>query len=94
MGEEVIAVAFEIVANEAAVITVGDEADALGEKRILDLDFFQADRPLLAGNFGEAGEFIHQIALAHAAHREGELRPERQTVHDRSEGKADQRGGK
>jgi len=44
MGEEVVAVALEIVANEIAIIAVGDEADAFGEERILDLDLLQADR--------------------------------------------------
>ena len=68
MGEEVVAVALEIVADEIAVIAVGDEADALGEERVLDLDFFQPDRALLAGDFGEAGDFVDQVALAHAPH--------------------------
>ena len=64
MGEEVVAVALEIVANEVGVVAVGDEADALGEERILDLDLFQPDRALLAGDFGEAGDLVDQFALA------------------------------
>ena len=52
MGEEVVAVALEIVADEVGVIAVGDETDAFGQERIFDLDFFESDRSGLAGNFG------------------------------------------
>ena len=90
MGEEVVAVALEVVADEIAVIAVGDEADALGQERVVDLDFFKADRPLLAGDFGEAGEFVDQVALGHAPQREGEFGAERQAVEDRGEREADQ----
>ncbi len=93
MGEEVVAVAFEIVADEIVVVAVGDEADALGEEGILDLDLLQPDRPLLAGDFGEAGDFVDQVALGHAAQGEGEFRPERQAVKDRGEREADQGRG-
>ena len=93
MGEEVVAVALEIVADEIGVVAVGDEADALGQERVVDLDLFQADRALLAGDFGEPGEFVDQFALGHAAHREGEFGAERQAVEDRGERKADQGGG-
>ena len=93
MGEEVVAVALEIVADEIGVVAVGDEADALGQERVFDLDLFQPDRPGLARDFGEAREFVDQFALGHAAHGEGEFRAERQAVHDRGERKADQRGG-
>ena len=60
MGEKIVAVAFEIVADEIGVIAVGDEADALGEERILDLDLLQADRPLLARDLGKAGDLVDQ----------------------------------
>ena len=56
MGEEVVAVALEIVADEIGVIAVGDEADALGEERILRRDLFEPDRTGLARDLGEAGE--------------------------------------
>ena len=68
MGEEVVAVALEIVADEIAVIAVGHEADALGEEGVVDLDLLQADRPLLAGDLGEPGDLVDQFALGHAAH--------------------------
>ena len=93
MGEEVVAVALEIVADEIGVVAVGDEADALGEERVVDLDLLQADRALLAGDLGDAGQLVDQFALGHAAHREGEFGAERQAVHDRGEREADQRGG-
>ena len=64
MGEEVVAVALEIVADEVGVVAVGDEADALGEERILDLDLFEPDRALLARDLGEAGDLVDQFALA------------------------------
>ena len=63
MGEEVVAVALEIVADEVGVVAVGDEADALGEERIVDLDLFQPDRALLARDLGEAGDLVDQFAL-------------------------------
>ena len=52
MGEEVVAVAFKIVANEIAVVAVGDEPYALGKEWIFDLDLLQTDRPRLARNLG------------------------------------------
>ena len=94
MGEEVVAVALEIVADEIGVVAVGDEADAFGEEGIVGLDFFQADRPGLAGDFGDAGDFIDQFALGHAPHREGKFSAERQAVHDGGERKTDQSSGK
>ncbi len=90
MGKEVVAVAFEIVADEGAVIAVGDEADAFGEERILDIDFFQPDRAGLAGDFGKPRQFVDQVALAHAAQREGEFGAQRQPVEDRGKRKTDQ----
>ena len=62
MGEEVVAVALEIVADEVGVVAVGDEADALGEERIVRRDLFQADRPGLARDLGEAGDLVDQFA--------------------------------
>ena len=67
MGEEVVAVALEIVADEIGVIAVGDEADALGQERVFDLDLFQSDRALLAGDLGKAGDLVDQLALASCA---------------------------
>ena len=75
---------------KVGVVAVGDEADALGEERIVDFDLFQADRALLARDLGETGDLVDQFALRHAAHREGELRAERQAVEDRRQRKADQ----
>ncbi len=62
MHQEVVAIALQIVADEFEVVAVGDVADALGEKRLVRLDLFQADRSLLAGDFGDAGQFVDQIA--------------------------------
>ena len=67
MGEEVVAVALEVVADEGVVVAVGDEADALGEERILDFDLFEPDRALLARDFGQAGDLVDQLALASCA---------------------------
>ena len=83
MAEKVVAVALEIVADEFGVVAVGDEADALGEIRILDLDLFEPDRPLLARDLGKAGDLVHQFALRDAAHGEDEFHAERQAVKDR-----------
>ncbi len=38
---------------KVGVVAVGDEADALGEERIVDLDLFEADRTLLARDLGK-----------------------------------------
>ncbi len=65
--QEVVAVALEIVANEAVVVAVGDEADALGEERILDFHLFESDRSLLARDLGEAGDLVDQLALRSCA---------------------------
>ena len=67
MGQEVVAVALEIVANEIRVVAVGDEADALGQKWILDIDLFQADRTGLAGNLGNGGDFVDQFVAGSCA---------------------------
>ena len=67
MGEEVVAIAFEIVANEGVVVAVRDEADAFGQERVLDLDLFEPDRPLLARDLGKTGELVDQLALATCA---------------------------
>ena len=94
MGQEVVAVALEVVADEVVVVAVGDEADALGQERILDLDLFEPERPLLARDLGEPRDLVDQIALGDAPQGESELRPERQAMKDRRERKPDQRGGK
>src|SRR5271154_3781518 len=44
VGEEVVAVALKIVADEFGVVAVSDKADALGQKRVFDLNLLQADR--------------------------------------------------
>jgi hypothetical protein len=54
---------------------------------------FQSHRALLAGNFGEAGEFVDQIALAHAPQRKGEFGPKRNAVDERRQRKANQCSG-
>ena len=93
MHQEIVAVALEIVADEFEVVAVGDVANSLGEERLVGVDLFQADRSLLAGDFGDAGEFVDQIARRQPAHREGEFRAERQAVQDRAERKPDHGGG-
>ena len=67
MGQKIVAVALEIVADEIGVVTVRDEAYALGEKRVRDLDVFETHRAVLAHDFGKARKFVHQFALAGAA---------------------------
>ena len=91
VSQEIVAVALEIVANEFGVIAVGDEADAFGQIGIFDLDLLQTERTLLAGDFGDRGDLVNQFTLGQAPHGEGELRPQRQAVNDRTKGKADQR---
>jgi len=73
-------------------MAVGDEANALGKKSILDVDRLQADRPLFARDFGETGQLIDQITLGHPPHGEGEPGLQRQTVENRGKRKADQCG--
>ena len=85
---KIVAVAFEIVANEIRAITVGDEANALGKKRILDFDLFETDRPLLPRNLGQTGQFIDQIAWTHSPKCKGEFGAERQAVEDRRQRKS------
>jgi hypothetical protein len=60
--QEIVAVALHIVADEFEIVAVGDVADALGEERLVGLDLFQSDRPLLAGDFRDACQFVDQIA--------------------------------
>ncbi len=94
VGKEVVAVALEIIADEAGVVAVGDEADAFGKEGFVDLDLFQADRSGLTGHFGKPGDFVHQLTLGHTAHRKREFRAERHAVHDRGKGEPDQRRGR
>ncbi len=94
VGEEDVAVALEIIADEIGIIAVGDEADAFGKEGIVDLDLLEPDRPLLAGEVGKAGDLVNQLALGGAAQREGELGAERQAVEDRVQREADQGRGK
>ena len=90
MSQKVVAIALEIVTDEIGVVTVGDEANALGQERIIDLDLFQANRTGLAGDFGNAGDFIDQFTLRHPPHREGEFEAKRRPMYDRCEREADQ----
>jgi hypothetical protein len=46
--QKIVAVAFEIVADEFEIVAVGDVAYSLGQKRFVGFDFFEADRSLLA----------------------------------------------
>ena len=85
MHQKIVAIAFEIVADEFEIVAVGDVTNSLGEERLVGFDFFQTDRTLLAGDFGDAGEFVDQIARRQPAHGEGEFRAERQTMQDRAQ---------
>ena len=76
------------------IVAVGDETDTFGEERILDFDLFETDWSRLPRNFSEAGQFIDQIALTHAAQRESEFCPERQAMENRRKRKTDQSSGK
>jgi len=67
VGEEIVAVALEVVADEGTVVAVGHEPYPLGQERVLDLHLLEPDRPLLARDLGEAGDLVDQLALAHAA---------------------------
>ena len=60
MGQEVVAVALQSVADELHVVAVGDVADALGQERVLDLDLLEPDRPLLAHDLGKLGDLVDQ----------------------------------
>jgi hypothetical protein len=71
MHQEIVAVALEIVADEFEIVTVGNVANTLGEEWIFGLDLFQADRSLLAGDFGDAGELVNEIARTSADRRPG-----------------------
>jgi hypothetical protein len=93
MHQEVVAVALEIVADEFEIVAVGDVTNALGEERFVGLDLFQSHRALLAGDFGDAGEFVDQVAGRQPAHGEGELRAERQPVQHHAKRKPDHGGG-
>ena len=93
MQQEIVAVALEIVADEFQIVAVGDVADSLGEERLVDLDFFQADRPLLARDFGDAGQFVDQIARRETAQGKCKLGAERQAMDNRRNGEPDQRRG-
>src|SRR5262249_15384236 len=91
MGQEVVAVALEIVANEVRVVAVGDEADALGQEWVFDLGLFKPDRTVLARYLGESSDLVDQLALAEAPNCEGELRAERKAVENARQRETDQR---
>ena len=82
MNQKIVAVAFEIVADKVDVVAVGDVAHPLGQKRILDVLFFEADRPLLARHLSEPRDLVDQVARSPTAHVEDELHAQRQAVHD------------
>ena len=90
MSEKIVAVALQVVANEFVIVAVCDEADALGQERVLDLDLFQADRPLLARDLGQSGDLVDQLALGDAAKREREFRAEREPMENRGQREADE----
>jgi len=94
MREEVIPVAFQVVADEPLVVAVGDEAHTLGEERIFDLFLLKSDRPLLARDLGQPGDLVDQLARRPAPQREGEFHAERQPMHDRRQRESNQRCGK
>ena len=91
MGEEVVAIALEIVADEIGIVAVGDEADALGEERIVGRDLFKPDRSGFARDLGKAGDLVDEVARRGGAHRERKFRAERKPVHHRGKRKADER---
>jgi hypothetical protein len=93
MHQEIVAVALHIVADEFEIIAVGDVANALGQERLVGLDLFQADRPLLTRDFRDAGKLVDQIARRQPAQRECKFRPERNAVQDSAERKPDHGGG-
>src|SRR5713101_10030626 len=92
MHQKIVAVAFEVVADEFEIVTVGDVAYSLGEERFVGLDFFEADRPLLARDVRDAGKLVDQIARRQPADREGKFRSQRQTMQNRAEWKPDHGG--
>ncbi len=55
--------------------------------------FSRPDRTLLAGDLGEAGDLVDQLALRNTAHAEDEFHAERQAVKDRRQREADQGRG-
>ena len=61
---------------------IGNEADAFGKEWVIDLDLFEPYWALLSCNFGQTGDFIHQVALAHAPQGEGEFGAEGKSVKD------------
>ena len=77
MHQKVVAIAFQIVADEFEIIAVGDVANALGEERLVGFNLFKSDRSLLARNLGDAGEFVDQVARREPAHGKGEFGAER-----------------
>ena len=93
MHQEVVTVAFKVVADEFEIVAIGDISNSLGKERFIGFDLFQADRPLLACYFGDPREFVDQIPRRQPAHRESKFRTERQTMQNRAERKADHGGG-
>src|SRR5205085_6609718 len=87
MGEKVVAVALEVVADEIRVIAIRNEADALGKERIFGRDLLQPGRPGRARDLSQAGKLVDQFARTGAAQREREANAERQPVHHRDERK-------
>ena len=80
MQQEIVAIALEIVADEFQIVAVGDVTNALGEERLGGFDLFEADRTLLARDFGDAGQFVDQVAGRQTAQGKGEFGAERQAM--------------
>jgi hypothetical protein len=91
-GEELLALTLQIFADEIAIVAVGDVAHSLGKEGVLNLDLFQSDRSLLAGNLGKIGDLVDQFARRDPAHREHILHSERQSVEQARKRKPDERG--
>src|SRR5262249_14526473 len=93
MCKKIVAVTFEVVANKIAVVTVGNKANTLSKKRIIDFNFFQTDWSRLARNFGKSGQFVHEVALAHTPERKSEFGAEWQPMKNRRQREAYQGSG-
>jgi hypothetical protein len=68
MGQEIVAVALQVVADEGRVVAVGDEPHSLGEERVFDGFFLEADRSLLATFYGAAVANLFCLPIADKLH--------------------------
>jgi hypothetical protein len=80
--------AVEVVADK---VGLGNEADAIGQKRLVDLHLLQADRAVLPPHLSQTGQIVDEFPLAFAPQGEGEPGAERQPMQHGSNRKADQR---